>query len=286
MILRAEALLKSNWLHALHILKQAVQAKPDSARAWAALGEFYHNRRWYDQAIDSFQNALNNDPDNDYFKIMTGNCHFSAGNHRMAVVYYDMIAAPTPDVTHNKALALAFMGKSMESINIIKEMLTKHRNYPFLYFLLIEQLMRMENYNEAVRYIRECESLYGQHQHLMLLKAITYSRQEIWLTAYHAFTQYDNRNPLTDFEHLQAFAVCAQRIGLPDKAISLYERALEDNPHSSLLYEELLRLLIQKKDFVKARAVMKQANAKLDRMNPIIRLLEARLKTDQATDSE
>lgn len=286
MILRAEALMKSNWLHGVHLLRQATLAKPDSPRAWAALGEFYHSRRMFDQAVESFQTALNLDPENDYLKIMTGNCHFGAGNHRLAVVYYDMVSTPTPDVTHNKALALAYMGKTMESIAIIKDMLTKIRNYPFMYFLLVEQLLRLENYTEAMHYIRECESLYGAHQHLMLLKAITYSRQEIWLTAYHAFSKYEERSPLVDYEHLQAYAVCALRIGLPNRAINLYERALLDNPYSGLLYEELLRLLIQKKDYDKARAVMKQAKAKLERMNPIIKLLEARLRSDKSPDAE
>jgi hypothetical protein len=47
------------------------------------------------------------------------------------------------------------------------------------------------------------------------------------------------------------------------------ERALEDNPYGKNSYEELLRLLVQKKQWPQARLVLKRAKHFLVRVNPL-----------------
>jgi len=58
LILRAEALMKTNWLHAVQLLEEASQTHPEDPRALISLGEFYMRRQLYPQAISKLQSAL------------------------------------------------------------------------------------------------------------------------------------------------------------------------------------------------------------------------------------
>lgn len=281
LILRAEALMKTNWLHAVQILQQASQQRTDDPRPLISLGEFFHRRQQYDQAVSVLQTALNIDSRNNYVKYLIANSNFALGNYRMAIVYYDLIDQPGQDIQYNKALTLAYMGRNHESIEILRQLLSDEESNPFFYFLLIEQLIRVQDYRSASEYITRAESKSANHRHLQLLKAITFSKQSQWLNAYDAFNRYDQDTQMSNSDYLHSFAQCAMRIGLSDKAIALLERALEDNPYGHSLYEDLLRLLVQKKQWQTARLYLKRAKHYLVRVNPILKLLESRIKQEE-----
>jgi len=277
LILRAEALMKTNWLHAVQLLEEASQTHPEDPRALISLGEFYMRRQLYPQAISKLQSALQLSADDNLIKYLIGNCYFADGNYRMAVVYYDMIPSPWQDIRYNKALALAYMGKTQESVAIMRDLIKEVDSNPFIYFLMVEQLLRGQEYQEALHFVGLAEAKVGRHKHLMLLKALIYSRLEIWIKAYDAFKQADEGTGLGNSDYLHSYAVSAMRIGLNGKAIELLYRALEDNPYSSLYYEELLRLLIQEGDQQAARKVLRQAKKHVARFNPMLKLLQARI---------
>jgi len=142
LILRAEALMKTNWLHAVQLLEEASQTHPEDPRALISLGEFYMRRQLYPQAISKLQSALQLSADDNLIKYLIGNCYFADGNYRMAVVYYDMIPSPWQDIRYNKALALAYMGKTQESVAIMRDLIKEVDSNPFIYFLMVEQLLR------------------------------------------------------------------------------------------------------------------------------------------------
>lgn len=281
LILRAEALMKTNWLHAVQILEEAAETHPEDPRALISLGEFYMRRQMYPQAIAKLQSALQLSADDNLIKYLIGNCYFADGNYRMAVVYYDMIPSPWHDIRYNKALALAYMGKTQESVTIIRDLIREVDNNPFIYFLLIEQLLRGQEYQEAMHYVLLAEAKVGKHKHLQLLKALIYTRLEIWIKAYDAFSQADAGKGLGNPDYLHSYAVSAMRIGMYGKAVNLLNRALEENPYSSLYYEELLRLLIQQGDLKTARKVMRQAKKYVARFNPMLKLLQARIGQEE-----
>ncbi len=285
LILRAEALMKSNWLHAVQLLQQASEQRPDDPRPLISLGEFYHRRQQYDKAVSVLQSVLAITPNNNYVKYMIANSSFALGNYRMAIVYYDMIEEPSQDILYNKALTLAYMGRNHESIELLRGLLKDVDNNPFFYFLLIEELIRVQDYQTASEYIARAEDKAGTHRHLLLLKAISFTKQSKWLKAFDAFQSYDQGKDLTNADYLHSYAICALRIGLTDKAIALLERALDENPYSQSLYEELLRLLVQKKLWLKARGVLNTAKHFLVRINPIIRLLESRINREDGRNT-
>ncbi|HQF67471.1 MAG TPA: tetratricopeptide repeat protein [Candidatus Cloacimonadota bacterium] len=278
LLLRAETLMKQNWLHAVQLLNQAVDENPDDPRALIVLGNFYQTRQIFDKAIKCYQSALRLAPEDDHLKLIIGNSYFAEGDYDLAIVYYDQIKNPHPDVRYNKALALAYMYRHEESIDIMCELLDMIDNNPFIYFLLIEQLLRVGDHISAYQYIQRAEAKIGNHRHLLLLKALTYARMKNWLYAYNAFVSYTKLGKINLSEHLRVYAECAVQIGLPERGIPILEQGLELNPYDVGLYEELVRLLVQRGYAKRAREVLAIAK-RYFRLTPVLKLLEARLNS-------
>lgn len=279
-ILRAEALMKSNWIHGLHLLETAIKDYPEDPRPYLSIAEFYIRRQLFDKAIKNLQTASKLAPHDDSIKYLLGNCYFATGDYRTAIVYYDLIQRPFTDVQYNKALALAHLGETHKCIELIKELLHKVDNLPFLYFLIIEQLLRLSEYEEAQAYIRRAEQKIGKHGHLMFLKAIVYAQDQKWLQAYDAFNEADQIRPLKEANYLFSFAVSAMRIGLDDKAIEILSRALEKDPYNSTFYEEIMRMQIRKGKYKEALETVEMAEKHLPRLTPVLVLLKSRIKQE------
>lgn len=277
LILRAEALMKHNWLHAVQLLEKAVEENPRDPRPLIALGEFYQRRQLFDKAVKCFQSALKITPADNHLKLVIGNTYFAEAEYQLAIVYYDQIENPHSDVRYNKALALAYMGRNRESIAIMREMLDMIDNNPFIYFLLIEQLLRVEDYTTARDYIAKAEAKIGNHRHLTLLKALTYAHFQNWLLAYNAFHTYAASGDIITTEHVSIYADCAVKCGMPDRAVPILKKGIENNPYGMGLYEELIRLLIQQKKLAQAREYLKQAKRYFPLLSPLLRLMQARL---------
>jgi tetratricopeptide (TPR) repeat protein len=281
LIQRAEALMKTNWLHAIQLLQQAADENPEDPRPLVALGDFFQRRQLYTRAISSYQTALKLLPEDFHLKYIIGNCYFANAEYRLAIVYYDQIENPGPDIRYNKALALAYLGRHRESITIMVELLDVIDNNHFIYFLLIEQLLRVEDWDRAKRYMAQAEAKVGNHRHLLLLKAVINYHLEVWLPAYHAFSVYEQTSPLTQADHFAAYATCAHRIGMPEQAVSILERGIRENPYNLRLYEDLVRHLIQLGRNSQAEDALARARSYFPQLNPILRLLQARLKNQE-----
>ncbi|MFO8145044.1 MAG: tetratricopeptide repeat protein [Candidatus Syntrophosphaera sp.] len=277
LILRAEALMKSNWIHAVQILNQAVEEHPNDPLPLIALGNFHQRRLLFQKAIKYFQSALKLSPKDNQLKLVIGNTYFAEGEYHLAIVYYDKIEDPHPDVRYNKALALAYMGKHEESIAIMRQLLDMIDNNPFIYFLLIEQLLRIEDYDSASEYLAKAESKIGQHRHLLLLKALNYAHSKNWLLAFNAFSEYEKKGNITQFEHIQVYADSALKSGMTGRAIAILEEGVEKNPYAMGLYEELIRLLIQQKEKDRARHYLRQAKRYFPLLSPLLQLMQTRL---------
>ncbi len=277
LILRAEALMKSNWIHAVQLLNQAAEENPKDPLPLIALGNFYQKRLLFQKAIKCFQSALKLSPADNQLKLVIGNTYFAEGEYQLAIVYYDKIEDPHPDVRYNKALALAYLGKHQESIAIMRELLDMIDNNPFIYFLLIEQLLRIEDHDSAGEYLAKAESKIGQHRHLLLLKALNYAHSKNWLLAFNSFSEFEKKGNITQSEHIQVYADSALKSGMPERAVAILERGIERNPYAMGLYEELIRLLIQADERAKAEKYLKQARKYFPLLSPLLQLMQTRL---------
>ncbi len=269
--------MKHNWLHAVQLLEQAVEQNPADPRPLVALGDFYQRRQLLEKAIKCFQSALKLSPNDNHLKLVIGNTYFAEAEYQLAIVYYDQIEDPHPDVRYNKALALAYLGRHRDSIAIMRELLDLIDTNPFIYFLLIEQLLRVEDYASAREYIAKAEAKIGSHRHLTLLKGLTYAHFQNWLFAYNAFYSCESSGDIVLSDHVLIYAECAVKSGMGNRAVPILEKGLERNPYSMGLYEELIRLLIQQKKIPQAKAYMKKAKRFFPLLSPLLNLLQARL---------
>lgn len=276
-LLRAEALMKTNWLHAIQILQQAVVNHPGDPRPLVTLGDFYQRRQLPEKGIKCYQTALKVMPDDDHLKLVIGNSYFTIGEYQKAIVYYDQIPHPSPDVLYNKALALAYQSKHEESIEIMRQLLDHIDNNPFIYFLLIEQMLRVEDYQSASEYIARAEKKIGLHKHLLLLKAICQVHYRNWLHAYHAFYTYEQNGDKMQNEHIVMYAESAEKSGMPERAVEILQKGVEEHPYSLVLYEDLIRLLIHSKQISEAKKYLKQAKKYYPVLSPLLKLMQSRL---------
>lgn len=279
LILRANALVQTNWLHAVHLLEQAVTDHPGNPQLLQNLGDIFMQRQLYEKALSYYQDASKYNPADPYLLYLIGNCFFALGDYRLANSYFNQIPDPQPEVLYNKALALAFLGQHQESITVIQQILNVLADNPFIYFLLIEQYMRISNFDEAIKCIRKAEHKFGKHVQLLLFNAIIHAHKGIWLTAYHSFQEYEKVLPLNNADHLSTYALTAKKLGLIDNAIALLIRARSLDPYLSSIYEELIRLQLQKKDLEGAKKSLATAQLYISRFTPILRLLKERINS-------
>lgn len=283
LIHRATSLLKSNWLHAVHLLEEARQMHPDNLLILTSLGDIFIQQMHYDKALDYYQQAHAIAPEDSQLLYLIGNCYFAINEYKLALSYLNQINDPPPEVLYNKALSLAFIGSYQESIMVIKQILKVLTDNPFIYFLLIEQYLRIQNYDEAQITIDIAQNKFGKHPQLLLLSAVVYSKKGIWLKAYHCFTELEALQPISSPDHLVSYAVAANRIGLIDKAIVLLDRARGINPYISSIYEELVRLYLHRGETEQAKKCLSTAKKYLDGLSPILRLLQERIRNEIAS---
>jgi len=79
LLLRAEALMKTNWIYAVQLLNKAAEENPEDPRPLIALGDFYQQRQLFNKAVKYYQSALKLSPDDDRLKLIIGNTLFFRG---------------------------------------------------------------------------------------------------------------------------------------------------------------------------------------------------------------
>lgn len=286
LIHRASMLVKSNWLHAVHLLEEARQEYPDNLVILTSLGDIFIQRMLFEKALDYYQQAHALAPDDPQLLHLIGNCYFSINEYKLSLSYLNQIKEPPPEVLYNKALALAFIGSYQESIMVIKQILKVMTDNPFIYFLLIEQYLRIQNYDEAQMIIDVAKRKFGKHPQLLLLSAVVYSKKGMWIKAYLCFSELEAVQPLSSPDHLISYAVSANRIGMYDKAIALLNKARDINPYISGIYEELIRLYLQRGEPDKAKKCLSVAKKYLVSFNPILRLLQERIRNEYSKTTD
>lgn len=277
LIQRANAVVKTNWLSAVYILQEGLKEAPEDISILTNLGDIYLERQLYEKSLSYYNKAISLCPDNPQLMFLIGSCYFSLGEYRIALSYFNRITNPPPEVLYNSALAYAFSGAYQESINIINELLGVIDDNPFMYFLLIEQYLRLQNYDSAYQTILIAEKKFGKHKQLLLLSALVYGKKEIWLKSYYSFVEYEQSGSLLNPDHLIAYANAAVKIGMNDKAIELLQRVLNINPYIADSYEQLIRLLLMKNDFPTARKMLTKAIKYLARLTPVLYLFKERI---------
>ncbi len=277
LILRAESLAKRNWIHAVNLLEDALTENPDNYLLCLALGDVYVRAGQYRHAIVHFREALAAKPSDTHLALLIGNCYLALNEYHLALTYYDRVQDLPLDLMYNKAVALAYQGQLQDSIQLLLQFLRSVDNSLPVYYLLIEMYIRVQDLDAASHYIGIVEKKWGSSSHNLLLKAIVYAKREVWLVAFHAFGEYDVGDGMDNTDHLYTYAICADKIGQSRKAVELLHRGIAINPYSTVMYEDLVRVLLQIGEYEEAYRTLKKAKSRLLRLTPLLYLMKEKL---------
>lgn len=280
-IIRAMELLRTNWIHSVHLLREAADKHPKEPSYQIALGDVFYSRGSHDKALQHYLIALSMDPSDQQSIAMIANCYLYTGEYRLALAYFQKILNPTDDVLYNTAVAQAFLGKHDDCIATLKSILPRFPNHPFVYFMLVEQYYYLRNYEEAMRYIHLAKQYAGIHYQLYLLSAVIYFEKEHYLLAYENFRMASEFNIIANTEQLISYARSAREAGLYKEAIRIFEDITKRYPQLSDAWVELIKLHIDLGNFNEARKNLALAKAKLSRTSSIFRVLQERLKEQE-----
>jgi len=281
-LLRAEVVGKKNWLQAVNLLEKATDEYPRERAIYLTQGDIYARHKKFEQAISSYQKALTINPKDEHLLFIIGNCYLSLSEYQMANVYYAQVSAETPELHYNQALALAYSGRHEESLSHLVILINQVSENLNIYYFLIEELLRLQRYDDAITRLEEIGKRFGVQRHQQILIGFVFSFKKVWLKAYMAFKNADEMGEINSADHLHSYATSALQIGQLDKSVEIFLRAIEINPTQSILYEDIIRLYIQQENFPKARAALEEAKEKLNQSNPVLLMLKDKIERLEA----
>lgn len=284
LLLRIEILARKNWLHAMHLISEAMEAFPRDPRIHAAKGHILFEQQDYKNASKSFQRAYELGSKDHQVIYMLANSYFVQGEFRMALTYYNLIPVESVELSYNRALAMANLGKTQDSIDLLIRTLALFPPQIFVYILLVEQLLKVGESQKALKYLQDGENRLGGSGSIYLLKAMIHTKLENWLPAYHAYSKADSARQLLFPDHLAQYAHCAGRIGLIDRAIAIYERSLDLGSYNAYVYEDYAKLLVENNRYAQAKKLMSRYTRKFGRLNQVMKLIKSRIVDPKEQD--
>lgn len=258
-IWQARFALKNNWIMAVNILENAIKELPEDKSLYFELADIYANRKNYENAIENYEKILKLDSKDDYARFKLGNCYLSLDEAKLALSYYNEITEEMPEAMYNKAIALQRLNKMNESIKILKELIDMNPDSELPYFFLIEELVAMSKSEKALEYIKKAEVKFYDNPTLHFYKGVCFVSLENYLKGYNEY-KIAEKLGLNTSNFYQAFGLCSQQIGKSQESIYYLEKALEISPKSTTIYLELIRLMLDLKDFERAKLLINELN--------------------------
>lgn len=277
-IRRAMDLQSSNWIHALHILREAADENPKEAKYQIAIADIFASRASYEKALQHYLIALSLDPSDQHVTAMIANSYLSTGEYRLALAYYQKILDPTDDIIYNTAITQAFLGKHQECIDTLLRILPHFPNHPFIYYILVEQYYYLSDLDTAMNYIDIAKKNSALNAQIYTLGGIIYADRRNYLMAYDFYRKADQLSPLSHTEHVNKYAKAALECGLWQTAIKIYERNIHRHPMMSEAWVEIIKIYMDQGNYSAATRYLDMAKKHVNRPGSVLRLLQERLK--------
>lgn len=277
LLLRVEILARSNWIHAMHLLCEAEDLYPQDPRIPATRGLIYFENHNYKEASKSYQRAFELGSRDIQVLYMLGNSYFVQGEFRLALIYYNQITNQSVELCYNKALALSNLGRVGESIKLLQEALHNFPPQIYVYIMLADQYIRLNDIDQALKTVQDAEKRLGPSPGLYALKGTIYAKQKNWLQSYAAFRKADSGKFAIFPDHFGLYANAAAMSGFIDEAIELFEHALVYMPYSETIYEDYCRAVLENDREDLAKKIISRARKHLLQLSPALRLMQQRI---------
>jgi tetratricopeptide (TPR) repeat protein len=277
-IQQAQELGKKNWVHAMHILNSAADELPDEPRLQTSLAELFLIRLQYSNALKHYLRALSFQPDNQNLIQAIASCYLGQREYRLALVYFQRIKNQSDDVLYNIGYTQALLGKNRECIETMRKLLKRLPNHPYVYYVIIEQFYELGELDEAIRYLKNAQTLSGDHMQLSVFAGLIYSTKGQDMLAYYHYSKASKMGRINNPDHMIRYAMSALKAGLPREALKILQECEKYWPYLSEIYVNQMRTYLFLGDKKKAAEVLKRAKKNVSRLSPALRLMEERLK--------
>ena len=134
----------------------------------------YHNNKEYDKAIETYEKALETNPNSTLVNYEIALSYFSKGNYKEAVKHSDVVLKQDKDLLlqayMTKGSALDMLGKTKESIKLFNKAIKKTEGHYLLYYNLGLNYYKISDLENAEENVIKAIDLNPNHSssHLML----------------------------------------------------------------------------------------------------------------------
>ncbi len=175
-------------------------------------GVQYHDNAEYDKAIQSYEKALELDPESALANYEIALSYFSKGDYEQTVKYSDIVLkqdeAYMLQTYLAKGSALDMLGKTKESIKLFKKALKKEEEHYLLYYNLGLNYYKINNLEEAEEHVINAIALNSNHPSSHLILANIHNQkgnavQTLLATHYFLFLEPNSARSKVAYQMLQ-----------------------------------------------------------------------------------
>jgi tetratricopeptide (TPR) repeat protein len=248
----------SQWLQVRNLLLESIEKYPTEISLKKVLANLYMKQKLYTKAIKLFQEILETEGSDPYTYLKLGNCFLFIKEYLLALDYYDKSTFQLPEIKYNKAYALSKIGKTDESIKIMKELLLQHTFSEAPFIFLSELYFTQNKYNKALDTLKKAEIKYGKRGDLFYLKGLAYYHKGNWLQSYIEL-QRAEKMKVENYQFYRNFGLVCEKIGKTDQAISNLLKSIKLSPTSATTYLELIKIYLTHDMIMEAYTLIQHA---------------------------
>lgn len=267
---------------AIAYLEKANSIKPNDTAIKLLLAQSYQHKNKYKEAIKYYKEAIRLEPENSLLKLNLGLAYFETKNFKEAIELLNKVVLAYPD----NLKARGYLGAALQSTENYLAAIEQYKyilkyekeNFSIIKntadsWLALEQYDRArESYGQAQTIDPNVPDIYADlayidHKSKKLGPAIENYQKALELRpendswrrslAHALWSNEDLDKAVTEFETVEDYNVAAylyQNLDKKDKAIDLYNKAVEKDPEDTKSRFNLGRLYHEKEDYEKAKS--------------------------------
>ncbi len=250
-----------NWLKAVKILKNALSEEADRIMRnlmLAQLAEIYVNQKLFIKAIDIYQQILASGNNNSDALFKLANCYLLFGKNEDSLLYYNRMDDVFPEIYYNKAIAYSRLGKIERSITELEKLMLLESTNIIPYYFAAEQMLQIGRYSDAEVLLKKMLSKFSSQGRLHYLLGVACTKQENWLRAYVEFTN-SHQEGYESSNLYRQWGLACDKIGKTEKALDYLGISVHTDPANTMLYIDIINILIRERRYVDALEVAARA---------------------------
>lgn len=257
MIWQAKLVSKNNWIMAVNLLEQAIRSYPNEKSPLFELADIYNKNSKTRESIDAYDRILSIDVKDDYAHFKIANCYLELAEPKLAVHHFQQIKEAFPEAEYNLAIAYQRLGQDQDCVNTLKKLVERQPDSELPYLFLTEQLIKLSQYDEALKVLENLNGKLGETDQLLYYKGVCYTYMNMNLKAYVCFQKSEKGN-LRSSNFYHAFGIVCEKIGKIDEAVELLEKSISLSPQNPGIYFDLIKVLIKNNLFDRVDEVIEE----------------------------